>query len=135
MRKHWILFVIICFNTPVLAQKPDTWNLFAKTKFEPKFNEKLGEYLFYPTFTDDVRKLEGKEVTLEGFYDIYNEIIHKDRAQRMEIPGMIEMRVDMIVVACCLIRFLLDRYTFSRIRVSTYSLKEGVLAAISKKFT
>jgi exopolyphosphatase / guanosine-5'-triphosphate,3'-diphosphate pyrophosphatase len=74
-------------------------------------------------------------LTLEGFYDIYHEIIKKNRAQRMEIPGMIEMRVDMIVVACCLIRFMLDKYTFARIRVSTYSLKEGVLAALSKKLT
>jgi exopolyphosphatase/guanosine-5'-triphosphate,3'-diphosphate pyrophosphatase len=74
-------------------------------------------------------------LTLQGFYEIYDELVKKDRAQRMQIPGMIEMRVDMIVVACCLIRFLLERYTFSRIRVSTYSLKEGVLAAMSKKLT
>ena len=47
----------------------------------------------------------------------------------MQIPGMIEMRVDMIVVACCLIRYILSRHTFNRIRVSAYSLKEGVLAS------
>lgn len=51
-----------------LGQGMETWNIFAKTKFEPKFDEKLGEYLFYPTFSEDVKKLEGKEVTLEGFY-------------------------------------------------------------------
>lgn len=51
-----------------MGQATDSWNLFAKTKFEPKFNEKIGEYLFYPTFTEDVKKLEGKEITLEGFY-------------------------------------------------------------------
>jgi len=45
------------------------------------------------------------------------------------IPGMIELRVDMIVVACCLIRFLLDKYSFNEIKVSSYSLKEGVLAS------
>lgn len=42
--------------------------MLAKTKFEPKFDEKLGEYLYYPTFTADIKKLEGKEITLEGFY-------------------------------------------------------------------
>ena len=47
----------------------------------------------------------------------------------MQIPGMIEMRVDMIVVACCLVRYILARHSFSRIRVSSYSLKEGVLAS------
>jgi exopolyphosphatase/guanosine-5'-triphosphate,3'-diphosphate pyrophosphatase len=46
----------------------------------------------------------------------------------MEIPGMIEMRVDMIVVACCLINYILKNHHFNRIRVSTYALKEGVLA-------
>lgn len=74
-------------------------------------------------------------LTLEGFYEIYHEIIGRDRAGRMQIPGMIEMRVDMIVVACCLVRFLLEKYSFSRIRVSTYSLKEGVLAHLSSQIT
>jgi exopolyphosphatase / guanosine-5'-triphosphate,3'-diphosphate pyrophosphatase len=67
-------------------------------------------------------------LSVQGFYHIYHDLIQKDRTQRMQIPGMIEMRVDMIVVACCLVRFLLDKFSFPRIRVSTYSLKEGVLA-------
>jgi exopolyphosphatase / guanosine-5'-triphosphate,3'-diphosphate pyrophosphatase len=74
-------------------------------------------------------------LTIQGFYEIYTELLVKDRAQRLNIPGMIEMRVDMIVVACCLIRFLLEKYHFSRIRVSTYSLKEGVLSHLSGKIT
>jgi exopolyphosphatase / guanosine-5'-triphosphate,3'-diphosphate pyrophosphatase len=69
-------------------------------------------------------------LSLEGFYEIYDELIHKNREDRMKIPGMIEMRVDMIVVACCLIRYILENCKFSRIRVSTYSLKEGVLATL-----
>lgn len=69
-------------------------------------------------------------LTLEGFYEIYNDLIKKDREQRMLIPGMIEMRVDMIVVASCMIRYILSRYPFNRIRVSTYALKEGVLFTI-----
>jgi exopolyphosphatase/guanosine-5'-triphosphate,3'-diphosphate pyrophosphatase len=69
-------------------------------------------------------------LTLAGFYEIYEELLRKDRQQRMAIPGMIEMRVDMIVVACCLVRYLLQHHRFNRIRVSTYSLKEGVLATL-----
>lgn len=70
-------------------------------------------------------------LSLEGFYEIYQEIVLRNRQQRMEMPGMIEMRVDMIVVACCLVNFLLKKHHFNRIRVSTYSLKEGVLAHLS----
>lgn len=69
-------------------------------------------------------------LTLQGFYEIYEDLLRKNREQRMNIPGMIEMRVDMIVVACCLVRYTLSKYPFNRIRVSTYSLKEGVLATL-----
>ena len=69
-------------------------------------------------------------LTIVAFYEIFEELIVKNRPERMKIAGMIEMRVDMIVVACCLIDFLLKRHSFSAIRVSSYSLKEGVLATL-----
>lgn len=72
-------------------------------------------------------------LTINSFYEIFAEFKNKNRAERLLIPGMIEMRVDMIVVACCLIKFLLTNFTFSNLRVSSYSLKEGVLASINKK--
>lgn len=72
-------------------------------------------------------------LSLDGFYEIYEDLLHKNRAERMMIPGMIEMRVDMIVVACCLIRYVLSRHAFNRIRVSTYALKEGVLATMIRE--
>ena len=42
-------------------------------------------------------------LSVAGFKEIHNELVVKDRAERLKLPGMIEMRVDMIVVACCLI--------------------------------
>jgi exopolyphosphatase/guanosine-5'-triphosphate,3'-diphosphate pyrophosphatase len=69
-------------------------------------------------------------LTLESFHAIYDELISKNRAERMHIPGMIEMRVDMIVVACCLVRYILETHSFKAIRVSTYALKEGVLSSM-----
>jgi exopolyphosphatase / guanosine-5'-triphosphate,3'-diphosphate pyrophosphatase len=68
-------------------------------------------------------------LTITGFETIFDELLHKTRSERLAIPGMIEMRVDMIVVACCLIQFLLKKHSFKSIRVSAYSLKEGVLAS------
>jgi exopolyphosphatase/guanosine-5'-triphosphate,3'-diphosphate pyrophosphatase len=46
---------------------------------------------------------------------------------------MIELRVDMIVVGSCLIKFLMDSYDFQSIRVSTYSLKEGVIQSMTNR--
>lgn len=69
-------------------------------------------------------------LTLESFHQTFHELKIKTRAERLHIHGMIEMRVDMIVVACCLVEFILREYSFRAIRVSTYSLKEGVLAGL-----
>ena len=68
MKRILFFGLLCCVATTAVAQGMETWNVFAKTKFEPRFDEKLGEYLFYPTFTEDVKKLEGKEIILEGFY-------------------------------------------------------------------
>ena len=48
----------------------------------------------------------------------------------MQLPGMVELRVDMIVVAVCLIDYVLKTYGITQIKTSTYSLKEGVLASL-----
>jgi len=63
----------------------------------------------------------------EAFADIYNELITKNREERMAIPGMVEMRVDMIVVAVTIIDFILNSHAFRQIKISTHALKEGVL--------
>jgi exopolyphosphatase / guanosine-5'-triphosphate,3'-diphosphate pyrophosphatase len=78
-----------------------------------------------------LRDLPETPLTVNAFEEIYEELLVKDRAARMQIQGMIELRVEMIVVACCLIKFLLSNYSFQQIRVSSYSLKEGVLASIA----
>lgn len=66
-------------------------------------------------------------LTVESFHKSYGELVSKNRADRLAVPGMIEMRVDMIVVACCLLKLVIDRHPFGSIRVSTWSLKEGAL--------
>lgn len=67
---------------------------------------------------------------IDAFPSIYNDLLTRDRAGRLALPGMIEMRVDMIVVACVLVNYILHLHQFTNVRVSTYSLKEGVLASL-----
>lgn len=67
---------------------------------------------------------------IECFPEIFSDLLKNDRAGRLALPGMIEMRVDMIVVACILVDVILHLHKFDNIRVSTYSLKEGVLASL-----
>jgi exopolyphosphatase/guanosine-5'-triphosphate,3'-diphosphate pyrophosphatase len=71
-------------------------------------------------------------LSLESILSIHEELVAKNREQRLQIAGMIPMRVDMIVVASCLIVHLFDTFNFRKIRVSSFSLKEGVLATLAK---
>lgn len=64
---------------------------------------------------------------IESFNEIYQELLKKTREERLQIPGMIEMRVDMIVVACALVDFIIKEIGIQKLRVSAFALKEGVL--------
>jgi exopolyphosphatase/guanosine-5'-triphosphate,3'-diphosphate pyrophosphatase len=70
------------------------------------------------------------DLPVTEFYRAYELLITRNHAERMQIPGMIKLRVDMIVVAVCLIDYVLKTYAIKQIRTSTYSLKEGVLASL-----
>ncbi len=76
-------------------------------------------------------KLTGEhvfELPVNNFYQLFQLLVTKNRAERLLIPGMIAMRVDMIVVASCLIDFILERLQVESIRCSHYSLKEGAVS-------
>ena len=67
---------------------------------------------------------------IEEFYRIYALILSGNHEERMAIPGMIALRVDMIVVAVCLIDYILKSYGISQMQISSFALKEGVLAEV-----
>jgi exopolyphosphatase/guanosine-5'-triphosphate,3'-diphosphate pyrophosphatase len=76
-------------------------------------------------------KLTGEhvfELPVNDFYQLFQLLVTKNRAERLLIPGMIAMRVDMIVVASCLIDFILQHVQLESIRCSHYSLKEGAVS-------
>lgn len=64
---------------------------------------------------------------LQDFQVIHQEFLEKTHLGRLAIPGMTPMRADMIVVASCLLHFVLMRYNISQVRVSHYALKEGLI--------
>lgn len=69
MKKWCVVVGLVIAASNVIGQvKPNLWELFARTKFESRFNEKIGEYLFYPDFPVDLKAMTGKEVTLQGYY-------------------------------------------------------------------
>lgn len=78
-------------------------------------------------------KLTGQhvfELPTVDFERIFLMLKTKNREDRLKIPGMIAMRVDMIVVASCLIEFILRYVSVEAIVCSHYSLKEGAVARL-----
>jgi hypothetical protein len=65
--KKIITILLLAVSIQASAQL-DSWMLFAKTKFEAKYNEKAAEYFLYPVFSPELKSLVGKEVSLEGYY-------------------------------------------------------------------
>lgn len=63
----------------------------------------------------------------EYFEEIHEVLMVQDREQRLAIPGMIPMRVDMIVSASIAIKVIMDGCHFDQIKVSPFALKEGLL--------
>jgi exopolyphosphatase/guanosine-5'-triphosphate,3'-diphosphate pyrophosphatase len=60
-----------------------------------------------------------------------SEIINKSTIEeRRAMKGLVEMRVDMMVISCLLIDFIIKNFSLENFRVSTYSLKEGALFEI-----
>ncbi|WP_066832431.1 Ppx/GppA phosphatase family protein [Rufibacter ruber] len=80
--------------------------------------------------TRDANGSPEMELSVSTFQRQNKELLQKNRTERMAIPGMLEMRVDMIVVACVLIDWVLEKYNLEHIRVSSYALKEGMLAEL-----
>ncbi|OKL39073.1 Ppx/GppA phosphatase family protein [Pontibacter flavimaris] len=70
---------------------------------------------------------------LTDYYAIHEELLRKNHDERLAIPGMLEMRVDMIVLASILVDFVLQKYNLQEIRTSSYALKEGVLYEMLQK--
>jgi len=63
----------------------------------------------------------------EDFNALYNKLLLASRAERLSMPGMQPIRVDMIVYAVILIRLLADRSKTENIVCSRFALREGVL--------
>ncbi len=66
-------------------------------------------------------------IELENYFPLSETIISSTYAQRLKTKGLIEMRVDMIVISCLFVNYILDTFDLKKLRVSTYSLKEGVI--------
>jgi exopolyphosphatase/guanosine-5'-triphosphate,3'-diphosphate pyrophosphatase len=77
--------------------------------------------------------LEGKTefiFNLEYYSAIHEMILKSTLAERLQMKGLAAMRVDMIVISSILVNFIIKSFSITKMRLSTYSLKEGILSGI-----
>jgi exopolyphosphatase/guanosine-5'-triphosphate,3'-diphosphate pyrophosphatase len=66
-------------------------------------------------------------IDIQRFNTISDQLLKTTHQQREIMPGLAEIRVDMIIVSTILTRYILKEINIRQIKLSTYSLKEGLL--------
>ena len=72
------------------------------------------------------------DIALEHFHELHKLLLHSTADERMKIPGMEPVRVEMIVPVVIFINFVCDRCNLRTIIQSRYALKEGAMARMVK---
>ena len=81
----------------------------------------------------DISILKGKttyDFKLSEYYWLHDYFLKSNLQKRLNTPGMIPMRADMIVISSVFINYLLKRQKMCTMKLSTYALKEGVLETL-----
>jgi exopolyphosphatase/guanosine-5'-triphosphate,3'-diphosphate pyrophosphatase len=98
----------------------------------------IGSSGAFETFAEVTELQKGHEFELKknrkytfaanDFFKITDWIIQSSHNKRENTKGIIPIRVDMIVAAALITRFVMKKLTVDQVMMSTYSLKEGILA-------
>ena len=72
------------------------------------------------------------DIDLDLFNHISERIIKSTHAERQQMPAIPAVRVDMIVVSTIMARYIIDKSGVNALKLSSYSLKEGLLFEMEK---
>ena len=78
----------------------------------------------------DLKNTKNYSFDLQELLTVTHELILSSHAEREANRAIIPVRVDMIVVASLITRYIIQKLAITNIALCTYSLKEGVLAAM-----
>lgn len=129
----------------IQKEEIDTITAYLKLKLEPLIlehsslpcSELLGSSGAFDSLVEMIQGELGGEVfddnkteytlSLSDYRKIAEKVLASDKEERKQIKGLVAMRIDMIVISCLMINFILNHLRLNSFRVSTYSLKEGAL--------
>lgn len=79
----------------------------------------------------DLQNTIASQLDKEGYKQLAAQLIRSTHEERKNMPGLIPLRVDMIVIASILTNYVIDELDLQSLYLSTYDLKMGVLHSIS----
>lgn len=133
-------------SDPVTEEEENTITAFLKQQLQP-LSEAIGKNgtpvdligssgafdsiieIIHYAFGGEALRSEKTEysIAMSHYRAVATQIINSTTEERRNIKGLIEMRVDMMVISSLLINAVLDFYSIEQLKASTYSLKEGAL--------
>ena len=106
--------------------------------------ELIGSSGSFDTFADMIAhqfhraaQLKGKtefSFDMNEFAQIHTQLIRSTKEERQKMPGIIDLRVDMIVIGSLITNFIIREFNITSMRLSTYALKQGILADVMKRY-
>ncbi len=72
------------------------------------------------------------EISVDDILHFENQLKYMTNEQRLAVPGMLEMRAEMMHVSVFLMAYLIRKFSVKKVLLSTYALKEGVIEEIKK---
>ncbi len=68
MKNKILVTIVFLFSLGAFAQKKITWKNLSKVKFVDKYFPSYDQSFLYPNFSQSIKSLEGKKVTITGYF-------------------------------------------------------------------
>ena len=75
----------------------------------------------------EMKSIKKASIDIAEYKQLSLKLINSTHQERLSLPNLIPLRVDMIVMASILIDFILDNFKIQNMFLSTYDLKYGIL--------
>lgn len=62
-----LLFVAFFFSSSILQSQESAWRTLTRVQIKKQYDEEFGIETIIPTFTNEIRAMEGKEITVGGY--------------------------------------------------------------------
>jgi len=94
--------------------------------------DSFAEMLIHRSSSGD-KALNGYEFSLPEFEKLYNDILISTLEERLQMPGLIQMRAPFFAYSVVLTDIALKNLSLKKMKLSRYAMKEGIAGNLLRK--